>query len=458
MGTQDPIQINMRLFGLFLLASIEAGGKSLKAVTRESSKSIRNHGLELLFNEVEVNENIVISPMSIIGCMYMLAAGSAGESRAEILEALDFGEYLEGSDQLEKIKKPFEAYKQIVDEFTAERENGHILEIANGMFHQEAMNEYTPAKLNAAFVDLLQSNFITDIANIQEVDFKTRSVQATKQINDWVRKQTHNKMPELFSEPLDNDTLVILASTLYFKASWDKKFKALDKREIIDQNICFASSTQDLLDSNCHENIGWIGKTDNLVYMEYRGPVQATVFELPMQNGGAKNVVINNKFTMQIWVPGEIITDPETDAQFRQFIQDKIKSFRRQAKKNKCKVQMPKFSLEFSKDMVSGLQKMGVNKVFSDAADLSPMLGDDAQASVRKIQHAVKFELDEDGVEGAAVTSAQISSRTFSAPKLITVNKPFYFVVSNRCWESGGRGKTCNFGNVPLFIGRVVNP
>jgi len=86
------------------------------------------------------------------------------------------------------------------------------------------------------------------------------------------------------------------------------------------------------------------------------------------------------------------------------------------------------------------------------------MLGDDAKAYVKKIQHAVKFDLDEDGVEGAAVTSAQISSRTFSAPKLITVNKPFYFVVSNRCWESGGRGKSCNFGNIPLFIGRVVDP
>merc|ERR1712176_181757 len=192
------------------------------------------------------------------------------------------------------------------------------------------------------------------------------------------------------------------------KASWDKKFKVLDQREIDNLNICFANSAQGLLNSKCRENIEWIEKSDNLVYMDFSGMTKATVFEIPMQNGRTKNGVINNKFTMQIWVPDDYITNVEKDAQFRKFIQKNIQSFRRKAKKNKCKVIMPKFSLEFSKDMVPSLQKMGVTKVFSDTADLSPMLGDDAQAYVRKIQHAVKFELDEDGVEGAAITSAQI--------------------------------------------------
>jgi len=447
----------MRLFGLLFLGLSDAG-RSQGKVTRDASKSIRDHGLELLFNEVEVDKNIVISPMSIIGCMYMLAAGSAGESRAEILEALDFGEYLEGSDQLEKIKKPFEAYKQIVDEFTAQRDGGHTLDIANGMFHQEAMNEYTPASMSAEYVDLLKSNFITDISNIQSVDFRTRSIQATKQINKWVKSQTHNKIPELFSEPLDSDTLVILASTLYFKASWDKKFKVLDQREVEESNMCFSLSRDDLMNSKCMKNIEWIKKTDNVNVMNYNGMKKATVFELPLQNGQTQNGQINNKFTVQIWMPDNFITNKDDDAKFRKFITDNIRSFRRVAKKTKSIITMPKFSLEFSQDMVDGLQSMGINKVFSEAADLSPMLGDDAEAYVRKVQHAVKFDLDEDGVEGAAVTSAQISSRTFSAPKQIQVNKPFYFVVSNRCWEPGTRGKSCSFGNVPLFVGRVVNP
>ena len=37
------------------------------------------------------------------------------------------------------------------------------------------------------------------------------------------------------------------------------------------------------------------------------------------------------------------------------------------------------------------------------------MLGDDNNGFVKKVNHAVKFELDENGVEGAAVTTALIS-------------------------------------------------
>jgi len=37
------------------------------------------------------------------------------------------------------------------------------------------------------------------------------------------------------------------------------------------------------------------------------------------------------------------------------------------------------------------------------------MLGNNADAFVSKVTHGVKFDLDKDGIEGAAVTAAQIS-------------------------------------------------
>ena len=58
----------------------------------------------MLFGQDSGNKNVVISPLSIIGCMYMLAAGSAGETRTEILEALNFADAL---DTTETIKEPF---------------------------------------------------------------------------------------------------------------------------------------------------------------------------------------------------------------------------------------------------------------------------------------------------------------------------------------------------------------
>ena len=66
-----------------------------------------------------------------------------------------------------------------------------------------------------------------------------------------------------------------------------------------------------------------------------------------------------------------------------------------------------------SLDITKSLRAIGIEKVFDQqGADLSPMLGDDSNGFVKKVNHAVKFEIDEKGVEGAAVTSALISRLT----------------------------------------------
>ena len=61
-----------------------------KSDERDVASSVRTKGLEVLFDQVELDKNAVISPLSVIGCMYMLAAGAAGESRREILDAMGF--------------------------------------------------------------------------------------------------------------------------------------------------------------------------------------------------------------------------------------------------------------------------------------------------------------------------------------------------------------------------------
>ena len=51
---------------------------------------------------------------------------------------------------------------------------------------------------------------------------------------------------------------------------------------------------------------------------------------------------------------------------------------------------------------------MGINDIFdSSKADFSPILGEgDNRAAIGEIKHKVKFDMDETGVEGAAVTAS----------------------------------------------------
>ena len=114
--------------------------------------------------------------------------------------------------------------------------------LANGVFHQKDMGQTSPNKLQGNYLDLLKENFIKDESHIKELDFQQKSQEATDEINSWVAEKTNNKIPQLFSEPLDSQTIVMLVSTLYFKASWNEKFESVRKFHKFElENLHFAS-------------------------------------------------------------------------------------------------------------------------------------------------------------------------------------------------------------------------
>jgi len=422
------------------------------ATTSKSAIGIVENAFEILGNVVDYKENIAISPLSIVGGMYMLAAGSAGDSRQEILNALKFGDALENDTK--KLDR-FREYYDLVSKLQTQPENGYTLNIANGVFHQKDMGLTSPNKLQGNYLDLLKENFIRDESHIKELDFQQKSQEATDEINKWVAEKTNNKIPQLFSEPLDSQTIVMLVSTLYFKASWNEKFELVRKAA-----PCYYANMKDLVDANPCDDVKYMGKEEEVYSTKEKttdfGDVD--IFDLSLKSRKNKDGNDEHKFLMQIWAPNKFVnTDEEIDRKFREYIQENLLTVRRKMKKTLAKIKMPVFEIDSDIELKRAMQQIGITEVFGQQADLSPMLGKNQEAQVSKINHAVKITVDQNGVEGAAATSIQITSRTFSQPKNLEINRPFYFVISNRCWSSGS-AKGCSTGNVPLFIGRVVNP
>ena len=67
---------------------------------------------------------------------------------------------------------------------------------------------------------------------------------------------------------------------------------------------------------------------------------------------------------------------------------------------------MPKFSIDFSEDIKGLMKDFGIETIFSSEKDLSPMVWEMKDINIREINHKVKFDLDENGIEAAAVTAA----------------------------------------------------
>lgn len=61
------------------------------------------------------------------------------------------------------------------------------------------------------------------IKKVENVNFGN-DVKARAIMNKWVEKQTDNTIKNIFSQPLDDDTKLVLISTMYFKAVWVHEF------------------------------------------------------------------------------------------------------------------------------------------------------------------------------------------------------------------------------------------
>jgi len=444
----------MRLSPLLLATALAADAPK----EWEPKDQFREFGWDLLFNSGTSSENKVISPVSIMGAMYMLAAGSTGDSQQEIIDALT------GQEGITP-KSAFTEYFNL-RKFLTHESNKYQLNIANGVFAREGL-------LVEGFEDAVGEFLRNDKKNFATVDF-TDADAATQQINEWISKQTNGQIDEMYQEPLDEQTALILASSLYFKSSWQKAFTLLDPANPDDEELansaCWPVEFGDT--SQCNEGVEWIYRTDNFYYRSIQeNGLEMEVLELPFTQG--KNIDIKvkgedseytNRLFFRIWFPKEHdIRDPEFDEQYQDLIKKKSQNIRDKMNQGqRVRLVMPKFSINFDQDIKTLMEQVNIQTIFGEDKDFSPMVGDRTDdVEISKINHKVKFDLDERGVEGSAVTAVEISFRTISTPKPITITRPFYFSIVSRCWDQSSRRnqhKGCPFGNVPLFTGKVTDP
>ncbi|XP_058451681.1 serine protease inhibitor 28Dc-like isoform X2 [Malaya genurostris] len=203
----------------------------------------------------------IFSPVSIAGALSLLLLGSGGTTRSELMDLMGFsGEQINFTD----IHKGFgKLFRELVsndpslkanvpwrqndkcnnvdyddDDFTssrgsfpgsakgsrprrdaeiasAEDNNTHEIHIANGIFVDDSYNLNPLYDMTAK--ELYQSE-------VEKLDFVGRPDEATKRINAWVNESTHGKIPEIFSASVGSNTVMVIASALYFKALWKDMF------------------------------------------------------------------------------------------------------------------------------------------------------------------------------------------------------------------------------------------
>ncbi|XP_006888769.1 PREDICTED: leukocyte elastase inhibitor [Elephantulus edwardii] len=353
--------------------------------------------------------NIFFSPFSISCGLAMVLAGAKGSSATQLSQAFHF-------DKVEEVHSRFQRLHADI----SQRDASYILKLANRLYGEKTYH-FLP--------DFLASTQKNYGANLASVDFQHASEEARKEINQWVKEQTEGKIPELLVSGVVNSmTKLVLVNAIYFKGNWEEKFQ---KEATIDAP--FRLNKKDT-------------KMVKMMYQKRKFPycyiqeLKCRVLEMPYQG---------NNLSMVILLPDDIEDDSTGLKKIEeQLTSEKLNEWIKPENMDVIEVNLslPRFKLEESYNLNSHLAHLGVQDIFnSSKADLSGISGN-RDLIISKIIHKSFVEVNEEGTEAAAATTAIATFCMLMPEETFNANHPFLFFIRHK-----------PSGNI-LFFGRVTSP
>lgn len=363
-------------------------------------------------------DNRVYSPLNVYMALSMLAETAGDNSRAQILNLLQV-------DSIEALRERANALWR--DNY---RDDGTVTSILGNSLWLRDDFTYSEKTLDTLAKNYYASSF----------SGKMGTEEYNQALRDWLNEQTNGLLAEQ-AEGLEMsaDTVLALASTLYFKAAWDGEFQ----KELTEPDIFHAPSGD--MDADFMHKTIWGGTY-------YWGEHFAAV-ELRFQEGGSMWLILPDKgySVDKLLDSGEVmdflLMDREGEYDFR--TGKRVGGWANQ----KCvqiNLSTPKFDVSSDLDLIEGLKALGVTDVFDytvsnfdplEASTVDPLY-------ISKVQHAARVKVDEEGCEAAAYTVMIVCTGAPAPPDEevdFTLDRPFLFAVTG---DSG----------LPLFTGVVNQP
>ena len=332
----------------------------------------------------ENGENKVYSPLNVYLALAMLAEITDGETRAQLLAVL-------GSDDLETVR---EAAKLLwLSNYTSGDTVTCLL--ANSLWLNETV-DFNEETLKTLATEHFASSF----------SGKCGSDEMNEKLRAWLDENTGGLLKEAVKGvEITPDTVIALASTIYFKGTWSNEFM----KEATAERTFYAAA---------EETAEFMTQTEQMIYARGKN---FTMVGLPMKEGGY----------MYLLLPDEGIT-PES-----LFADEEAMAAVREGQKGgwtRVRLVVPKFDVSSDMDLVEGFKELGVTDVFDvGKADFSP-LSEDAQedTAVTSIKHSCRVKTDEEGIEGAAFTLIMVDGAVMvpADPIEVVYDRPFGFVVA----------------------------
>ena len=367
-----------------------------------------------LYHQLSKNadgKNLLFSPYSISTALAMTYAGARGTTQSEMKTALHYD--LEPG----QLHEAFNA----ADLALASRGMGKAgadgtpfrLNVDNSIWSQK--NPDYPVV--PAFLDTLAVNYG---AGLFQPDFKADPEGARGMINGWVSDRTQKLIPELLPQgSIDMGTRFVLTNTVYFNASWQKKFMPEKTSDApftkLDGSKVTASMMHEMFSMPYAEGDGY-----RAVALPYASNELSFVAVLPNQGQHDKvEAALSGPWFAALTA----------------------------AWSNKSvELALPKLDYSAKANLNDALQALGMKAAFTSSADLSGMSSEPG-LEITSVVHQAVIKVIEDGTIAAAATGVVVGTTSvMQMDQQITFDRPFFIAIVD-----------APTGEL-LFVGRVLDP
>lgn len=337
-------------------------------------------GVKLLRELHEPGKNTFISPTSITQAMQLALLAADGTTAAEMQKGMG----LEGIDYKEANRALLDAIKE---------RQGVKLDIANSVWGGAGRVE-------------IDADYLADAAKYfnaeaRVVDFEDPATLGV--INGWVSDRTNRKIPKLLDK-IPGNAVAYLVNAVYFKGSWKYEFK---KDDTHDGTFTHADgSTKTLPMMNMKHDLAY-GVVDEVQFTR-----------LAFKGDGSVG--------MYFALPAE----GKLDEFVKTFDADLLDKWRKHMGTTELVLQIPRFKLGYKAGLVPAMQKLGMERAFSDAAEFPKFQSSMGNVSISRILHEAILEVNEEGAEAAAATAVEMQAESVrEEPPRLILNRPFFVAI-----------------------------
>ncbi|XP_040287809.1 ovalbumin-related protein Y-like [Bufo bufo] len=355
--------------------------------TLDAVVASNNYFTAELAKKISSDENIVMSPLSMLTALALVCLGVKGKTEAQMKKVLHF----------ESCTDIHSGFKQLLSALTETEE--YILNIDNTLFVEETFN------ISETFINVSK---VWYNSNPELVDFKNHPRGSWEYIVNWLKGKTEDTFQNMSLDSITNNTKIVVVNTAYLLANWTQSFHQLHT-----QNESFTLSTNEIVYTQLMSVEGYFNIreiTDEML----------SIIELPY--GKSKNL------RMYVILPGTYdgLKKIQQNISYEQ-----LNDWTNPENMNRTftEVYLPHFKIDSSYSMKDFLHHMGMTDVFIDTRSNLTEISQES-LYVSDIINLVTMEADEDGTKESTDIDDHLGFLSLKLPQMtFKADHPFIFII-----------------------------